>query len=124
MENTKTEGKPSKVKKAVKATPKATPKASPEATVAGGNVAAARVFIPLYKLSILLGGETYVNTTPNIKESLLDLKPVKIVNKVVITVTHAGKKFEKVLTVMEARRIFTNRLSAEFFEKRVKLGLK
>lgn len=77
-----------------------------------------------YHLTIFLGGVRYETDTNNIAKSILDLKPAKITNKVVIRIDKGKSFVEKVLYVFPARRVFNVPLATEFFAKNIVLLLK
>jgi hypothetical protein len=116
MDKTETKIKSSKVKAAAKPAAK---KAVKPKTICKIDPA-----VPVYKISVLINGQTFENETTSIQEALLELKPAKVTNKVIITVSEGSRKYVDALNVFRAKKVFFNKVAAEFFEKRVKLGLK
>jgi trehalose/maltose hydrolase-like predicted phosphorylase len=113
----KTKSKSSKVKlkvaaKKVKVASKAKPKPKQEPKIGK------------YKLTVAIGGETFETQTNDLKKSILDLKPAKITNKVIVRVEEGKKFIEKILFVFPARRVFNNSVAAEYFVKNILLSLK
>jgi hypothetical protein len=77
-----------------------------------------------YNVSVLINGKLFKTETSDIVESILELKPEKITNKIIITVSQGDKKFEKMVFVQMAKRIFNNKLAADIFAKNAIKSLK
>lgn len=69
----------------------------------------------LYHVTITMNDQDYKASTDNLRDALLALNPPTIKTKVFFKVEHKGKTVEKLLFVPQARRVFLNKLSAEFF---------
>ena len=69
------------------------------------------------------GNETFEYDTDDIGQSLIDLKFTHFKTKTVIKVSYGGKTIDRVMFVAQARRFFNNPMSAEIFEKNIKLAL-
>lgn len=103
--------KPSKVKKAVskvEAPVEETPVLEPKGE---------------YKLEIDILNEKLVFYTDDLVKTILDVKPAKITNKVILKVTKGDRTWEKVFFVIPARRLFKIPLATQFFVKNIKLAL-
>lgn len=74
-------------------------------------------------LTVNVNGQELIAKTDDVAEALLALNPGVIKTKVVITAQGNDKKFEAILFNVKARRIFKDSLSAQFFAKRVNMGL-
>lgn len=75
----------------------------------------------LYKLSITMNGETYCADAETLTEALMTFSPGKIVGKILFAVDKGEKHFERLIFPQQARRIFGNRIAAEYFVKGISM---
>lgn len=76
-----------------------------------------------YKLIVSMNDETFEAQTDDIASAIMELKPGHLKTKVVITVKYGDMEKDFVLFNVRAKRIFINRMAAEFFAKSVKLAV-
>jgi hypothetical protein len=69
----------------------------------------------LFHVSIQMNEEVFESETEDLREAILSLNPPTIKTKVKFKVTWHGKEVNKLMFVPQARRVFFNRMSAEFF---------
>jgi elongation factor P hydroxylase len=73
-----------------------------------------------YLLTISALGSNFTANADNaqeLRDAILSAKPKKITNQIIISLEKNGKKVEKRLFVIQARRLFNFRLNAEFMVK-------
>lgn len=77
-----------------------------------------------YKLTVTLNDKTTVYESDDLPATFLSIKPKKVTTKVLIRLEYQGKVAERWLYPMKARFVFTNKVTAVIFTKRLKLLLK
>lgn len=68
--------------------------------------------LPTYTVSLKYGDKTFTESSDDLTEAILALKPGRVNNRVVFTLEHDGKKSEVMKTVFVTRRVLANRLAA------------
>jgi len=77
-----------------------------------------------YELSVSIGDFNVSLETDDPVSALLDIKPAKVMQKTIFSLRQGGKSAEHFLYPLRAKRIFMNRLAAQFFVKRLLLSMK
>ena len=77
-----------------------------------------------YKLSVYFNDSNQVCITDDLKEALLSLNPSVVKTRVRVILESEGKKAEKMLFVIPAKRVFRNPISAGIFTKSLLASLK
>jgi uncharacterized protein (UPF0333 family) len=77
-----------------------------------------------FEFVVSVCGQKLTVNTDNLAETILTIKPKKVTGKVIIEVTHNGKKVTRIMHPFQARKLFNNKLMAEFFAKNTMLQLK
>lgn len=80
--------------------------------------------IPTYTMTLKYGDKIYTESSDDITEAILGLKPDRINNRTVFTLEYNGKKAEVMKSVPRAKRILTNRLAATLLGKYMFMRLK
>lgn len=78
----------------------------------------------LYKVTIAMNNDTHSFETNDLVQTLLDLKPESFKTKLVITVEKGDRKVEKqVMYSRQVRKLFNNKLTAQFFMRNIEKQL-
>ncbi len=78
----------------------------------------------MYELSVSIGDFKVNLETDDVATSLLEINPVKVMQRVTFEIRQGDKSISQVLFPIRAKRIFFNRMAAEFFVKRLLLSIK
>lgn len=109
------------VKKAAKKV--AAPKAKGKGKGKGAKAPVAPKGKGAYHLTVAMNEEVFETDTDDIATSIMELKPGHLKTKVIIKVKFKDLEGEFVLFNVRAKRIFINRMAAEFFAKNAKLAV-
>lgn len=77
-----------------------------------------------YDVCVSIGDLIVQTKTDSILETILGIKPVKVMQRVIFKVSGEGKSVEMSVFPLRAKRILFNPLAAQFFVKRLLLSMK
>jgi hypothetical protein len=67
---------------------------------------------PTYTITLTYGDKSFTATSDDVTEAILGLRPDRINNRAVFTLSHNGDESSMMRTVTMAKRSITNRLTA------------
>lgn len=77
-----------------------------------------------YNLFVSIGDNIIDVMTDDLAASILEIKPVKIMQRVVFKVNEGERTVEKMLFPLRAKRILFNKVAAQYFVKNLLLSMK
>ncbi len=78
----------------------------------------------LYSFSVKICDQVLSTKTDELLETILSIKPKMLKGKVLFIISNGKKTIEKTMMPFQARKLFSNKMTAEFFTKNIMLSLK